>query len=77
MSQLLNSYPIFEGNQVLTSPKLNELVAYLDEQNRLTRAKVIGQGIACGFDLTPGVNGSGNPTILISAGNGELLPWVT
>lgn len=51
MSNLLNSYPIFENNQVLTSSQLNELVAYLDEQNRLTRAKLIGTGIACGFDL--------------------------
>ncbi|MGZ4118693.1 MAG: hypothetical protein ACXVPY_14495, partial [Bacteroidia bacterium] len=51
MSTLLNSYPIFENNQVLTSSQLNELVAYLDEQNRLTRVKLIGDGIACGFDL--------------------------
>src|ERR1044071_4490599 len=51
MSSLLNQYPIFENNQVLTSGQLNELVAYLDEQNRVTRAKLLGQGIACGFDL--------------------------
>ncbi|MGZ4037665.1 MAG: hypothetical protein ACXVPQ_07535, partial [Bacteroidia bacterium] len=51
MESLLNSYPIFEKNQVLTESELNELVAYLDQQNRLTRAKLIGTGIACGFDL--------------------------
>ncbi|MCW3084484.1 MAG: hypothetical protein JWP12_1850 [Bacteroidetes bacterium] len=51
MSNLLNSYPIFENNQVLTSSQLNSLVAYLDEQNRLTRVKLIGDGIVCGFDL--------------------------
>ncbi len=51
MSNLLNSYPIFENNQVLTSSQLNSLVAYLDEQNRLTRVKLIGEGIVCGFDL--------------------------
>lgn len=51
MSTLLNSYPIFENNQVLTSSQLNELVAYLDEQNRLTRVKLLGYGIVCGFDL--------------------------
>lgn len=51
MSNLLTSYPIFESNQVLTSSQLNDLVAYLDEQNRLTRAKLIGTGIVCGFDL--------------------------
>jgi hypothetical protein len=52
MNSLLNSYPVFENNQVLTSSELNELVAYLDEQNRLTRVKLIGEGIACGFDLS-------------------------
>ncbi len=51
MSSLLNSYPIFENNQVLTSSQLNELVAYLDEQNRITRVKLLGAGIACGFEL--------------------------
>jgi hypothetical protein len=51
MSSLLNSYPIFENNQVLTSSQLNELVAYLDEQNRVTRANLLGTGIACGFEL--------------------------
>lgn len=49
MSNLANSYPIFEDNQVLTSSQLNELVNYLDEQSRLTRVKLIGMGVACGF----------------------------
>lgn len=52
MSNFLNLYPIFEDNQVLTSSQLNDTVAYLEEQNRLTRTKLIGTGIACGFDLT-------------------------
>jgi hypothetical protein len=49
MSNLANSYPIFEDNQVLTSSQLNELVTYLDEQSRLTRVKLIGMGVACGL----------------------------
>lgn len=53
MSSILNSYPLFANNQVLTSAQLNELVAYLDEQNRLTRVKLIGTGVACGFELKP------------------------
>lgn len=52
MESLLNAYPIFEKNQVLTEAELNELVAYLDQQNRLTRDKLIGTGIACGFELS-------------------------
>ncbi|MCG8573704.1 MAG: hypothetical protein MI810_02375, partial [Flavobacteriales bacterium] len=69
MSQLLNSYPIFEGNQVLTSSQLNQLTAYLDQQNRLTRAKLIGTGITCGLELA--YDGTlAQPTITISKGMG-------
>lgn len=57
MSQLINNYPIFEGSQVLTSDQLNQLGAYLDQQNRLTRSKLIGMGIACGLKILPFPNG--------------------
>ncbi|MGL4597818.1 MAG: hypothetical protein ACRCYO_09825, partial [Bacteroidia bacterium] len=49
-----NYYPVFENNQVLTSSQLNDLVTYLDEQNRATRTKLIGIGVVCG--LEPSVN---------------------
>ena len=42
------SYPVFESGQVLTSRHLNDLVEYLDEQDRLTRNKLVGIGIVCG-----------------------------
>ena len=45
------SYPIFESGQVLTSQHLNDLVDYLEEQDRLTRHKLIGIGIACGLEI--------------------------
>jgi hypothetical protein len=45
------SYPIFESGQVLSSSHLNDLVGYLEEQDRLTRNKLIGIGIACGFEV--------------------------
>lgn len=69
MSQLINSYPVFEGNQVLTSSQLNQMVAYLDEQNRLTRVKLIGSGVVCGLNLVlePAAN---PPLIQISKGMG-------
>ncbi len=51
MNNSLNAYPVFEDNQVLTSTQLNELASYLDEQNRLTRANLLGTGIACGLTL--------------------------
>ncbi len=50
MSNIQNFYPYFENNQVLTSSQLNELSSYLDQQSRLTRVKLIGIGIVCGFN---------------------------
>ncbi|MCB0725947.1 MAG: hypothetical protein KDD00_00675 [Ignavibacteriae bacterium] len=46
-----NFYPVFEADQVLTADHLNEVVNYLDEQERLTRNKLIGIGIVCGLEL--------------------------
>ncbi len=45
-------YPDFVANQVLTSAHLNDLREYLDEQTRLTRANLIGVGIACGLEVS-------------------------
>lgn len=50
MSNIQNFYPFFENNQVLTSSQLNELSSYLDQQSRLTRVRLIGIGIVCGFN---------------------------
>ncbi len=47
-----NKYPVFEANQVLTNAHLNQVFDYLDEQNRLTRANLIGIGVACGLDVS-------------------------
>lgn len=46
-----NKYPIFEANQVLTNLHLNQVFDYLDEQERLTRANLIGIGIVCGLEI--------------------------
>ena len=43
------SYPHFVANQVLTQDQLNNLRNYLDQQNRLTRVRLIGAGIVCGL----------------------------
>jgi hypothetical protein len=60
------TYPVFEANQVLTNAHLNDLFEYLDEQNRLTRANLIGIGIVCGLD----VEFNGTSTIRLSKGCG-------
>ncbi len=48
----VTSYTVFERDQVLTSEQLNEIVAYLDRQHRLTRVKLFGVGIVCGLHPT-------------------------
>lgn len=47
-----NTYPVFVADQVLTADQLNEIVNYLDQQERLTRNKLIGIGIVCGMELS-------------------------
>lgn len=54
---IANTYPVFEADQVLTSDHLNSLVDYLDQQDRLTRMKLIGSGIVCGLEIDPGREG--------------------
>ena len=43
------AYPDFVPNQILTNSQLNELRQHLDGQDRITRKKLIGMGLACGF----------------------------
>jgi len=67
MESTQNKYPVFEANQVLTRGHLNNLVNYLDEQDRLTRANLIGVGITCGLDI---MFDEKNKTIQVSKGAG-------
>lgn len=52
---------------MLTSKHLNDLVNYLEEQERLTRNRLFGIGIACGLELSLSPDGS---TVSISPGVG-------
>lgn len=45
-------YPVFEADQVLTNHHLNDTVSYLERQDRLTRVRLIGNGIVSGLELT-------------------------
>lgn len=63
---IIRNYPVFEDNQILTSSQLNDLAEYLDQQNRLTRAKLIGIGIVCGLE----VSCTEVPELIISKGVG-------
>src|SRR5262245_50639966 len=46
-----DNYPFFESNQVLADTHLNQGFNYLNEQERLTRANLIGIGIVCGLEI--------------------------
>ena len=43
-------YPVFLPGQVLSSGRLNEIIRYLDGENRATRTDLTGTGIACGLE---------------------------
>ncbi len=68
MQSIQNSFPVFEANQVLTNAHLNQVVNYLDEQERLTRTNLIGIGIVCGLEIRLDV--AETVTIYISKGCG-------
>ena len=65
MNPTQKNYPIFEANQVLTQGNLNDAFNYLDDQQRMTRANLIGIGIVCGLEVQ--LNGT---TIHLSKGCG-------
>ncbi|MEZ4774819.1 MAG: hypothetical protein R3D00_16660 [Bacteroidia bacterium] len=48
-NSIQNYYPSFVPNQVLTDTQLNELRSFLDQQDHLTRNRLIGTGIVCGL----------------------------
>jgi hypothetical protein len=63
--QPLQSYPVFEADQVLSNGHLNNLLNYLEQQERLTRIKLVGRGIVCGLEIN-----TSNTAISISKGCG-------
>lgn len=50
MKTVQDKYPVFEANQILSNLHLNQIFDYLNEQERLTRANLIGIGIVCGLE---------------------------
>ena len=56
LEELLTTYPVFQPNQLLTSEQLNTVVEYLEQQERLTRQRLIGIGIVCGLEARIGAD---------------------
>ena len=67
----IDKYPFFSAGQILKHSDLNDLIAFLDKQNRLTRGYAIGSGIISPAGLFPSVDVSIDPpTIKITEGVG-------
>jgi len=70
MEQTIFQYPFYRSNQFLTSQDLNDSFSYLEEQERLTRSKMIGNGIVSGLDYSLQLDGTGRITTGITINPG-------
>jgi len=61
------TYPEFVPDQILSSEHLNRLFGYLEEQERLTRANLLGIGIVCGLEIKMNTAGT---QLTITKGSG-------
>lgn len=52
LDNVTTQYRKFNENQVLTEGQLNEFIDYFEDQDRLSRTRLSGVGIACGFKST-------------------------
>ena len=67
MITTLNTFPVFQNGQLLTSTSLNDVRAYLDDNLRSNRSNLNGIGIICGFDVVFD-NNETDPSISVSKG---------
>lgn len=52
LTQLTTQYRKFTENQALTAEQLNEFIDFFEDQDRLSRTRLSGVGLACGFKTT-------------------------
>ncbi|MEL7427918.1 MAG: hypothetical protein AAFN81_33330, partial [Bacteroidota bacterium] len=65
------SFPYFVSNQVLTARDLNNMVEYMESQNRLSRIQILGIGIVAGFQVSVNTDDGNRPvSISVSGGYG-------
>ncbi|SEM93912.1 hypothetical protein SAMN05421856_10945 [Chryseobacterium taichungense] len=60
LDNVTTQYRKFNENQALTDGQLNEFIDYFEDQDRLSRTRLSGVGIVCGFESTY-VGSSSNP----------------
>ncbi|PZU05092.1 MAG: hypothetical protein DI622_19440, partial [Chryseobacterium sp.] len=49
LDNVTTQYRKFNENQVLTEGQLNEFIDYFEDQDRLSRTRLSGVGVVCGF----------------------------
>jgi len=52
LNNITTQYRKFNENQVLTEGQLNEFIDYFEDQDRLSRTRLSGVGVVCGFKST-------------------------
>ncbi|UKB82414.1 PKD domain-containing protein [Chryseobacterium sp. MEBOG06] len=52
LENITTQYRKFNENQALTEGQLNEFLDYFEDQDRLSRTRLSGVGVACGFQST-------------------------
>lgn len=62
LDNITAQYRKFNENQALTEDQLNEFIDYFEDQDRLSRTRLSGTGIVCGFSTTPSF-GLPDPTL--------------
>jgi hypothetical protein len=50
LDNVTTQYRKFNENQALTEGQLNEFIDYFEDQDRLSRTRLSGVGLACGFE---------------------------
>lgn len=49
LDHVTTQYRKFNDNQALTEGQLNEFIDYFEDQDRLSRTRLSGVGVVCGF----------------------------
>lgn len=66
LNNITTQYRKFNENQALTDGQLNEFIDYFEDQDRMSRTRLSGVGVACGFKPTfvdPSVELSGSEAV--------------
>lgn len=50
LNNVTTQYRKFNENQALTEGQLNEFIDYFEDQDRMSRTRLSGVGLACGFE---------------------------